>query len=479
MEIVPIVLSGGKGTRLWPLSREQYPKQFLPLVNTQKTLLQETLLRTHKISTAEPYIICNEAYQFIVADQLLEIEKSAKIILEPIGRDTAPAIALASLDVCAQYGDALLVIMPSDHLIDDITNFHSVFDTAFQYAAQEFLITFGISPTRPETGYGYIQVDNTIAKNAYRIQKFAEKPNHETAERYIQEGNYYWNSGIFVFRASSYLAELKQFAPDIYEQCLKAAGKPCQPGTVKKIDMALFEPCRSLSIDYAVMEHTANAMVVPIEFSWSDLGSWHSLWEANSQDVAGNVVQGDVLAEGVTNSFIRSENRLIVALDVHDHIVVETSDAILVASKQAAHKVKDIVEKLKLDKREEAHTHRKVYRPWGSYEVLLEAGNFKVKHLFIKPGQNLSLQMHKHRSEHWVIVEGVAEVTCDDSLFILKQGESTFIPAKSKHRLKNLGYTSLEIIEVQCGSYLGEDDIIRFSDDYGRTTQVEESIEDV
>lgn len=477
MEIVPVVLSGGKGTRLWPLSREQYPKQFLPLVHTKNTLLQETLLRTHKISTAESYIICNEAYQFIVADQLLAIDKSAKLILEPIGRDTAPAIALAALDVCNQYGDAILVIMPSDHLIDDINNFHTIFDTAFQYAVQEFLITFGIVPTRPETGYGYIKVDNSIKKSAYKVQQFAEKPSHEVAQHYMQEGNYFWNSGIFVFRASSYLSELKQFAPDIYEQCLKAVGSPCAPGGIKKIEQSLFEPCRSLSIDYAVMEQTKNAMVVPIEFNWSDLGSWHSLWEANFQDVSGNVVQGDVLVQGVTNSFIRSENRLIVALDVHDHIVVETSDAILVASKQSASKVKDIVEKLKLDKREEAHTHRKVYRPWGSYEVLLEGSNFKVKHLFIKPGQKISLQKHEHRSEHWVVVEGIAEVTCDDSVFILKQGESTLIPAKSKHRLKNLGYTSLEIIEVQSGNYLGEDDIIRFSDDYGRLTQVDASVE--
>lgn len=477
MEIVPVVLSGGKGTRLWPLSREQYPKQFLPLANTQHTLLQETLLRTHKIATAEPYIICNEAYQFIVADQLLQIEKSAKLILEPMGRDTAPAIALAALDVCSQYGDAVLVIMPSDHLIDDITNFNAIFDTAFQYAAQEFLITFGIAPTRPETGYGYIQVDNTVQKSAYRVKKFAEKPSHDVAQHYLEEGNYFWNSGIFVFRAKSYLSELQQFAPDIYEQCCKAVGTPCAEGGIKKIDPSLFEPCRSLSIDYAVMEHTKNAMVVPIEFNWSDLGSWHSLWEANFQDVSGNVVQGDVLVQGVTNSFIRSENRLIVALDVHDHIVVETSDAILVASKQSASKVKDIVEKLKLDQREEAHIHRKVYRPWGSYEVLLEAPNFKVKHLFIKPGQKISLQKHEHRSEHWVVVEGIAEVTCDDCVYILKQCESTLIPAKSKHRLKNLGYTSLEIIEVQSGSYLGEDDITRYSDDYGRLTEAGASVE--
>lgn len=468
MEIIPVILSGGKGTRLWPLSREQYPKQFLPLVNSNKTLLQETLLRTHKISTTDPYIVCNEGYQFIVADQIKEIEENARIILEPLGRDTAPAIALAALDACARFNDAILIILPSDHLIDDIDNFHVVFDTAFQYAAQEFLITFGISPSRPETGFGYIEVDPLSSKNIHKVKKFTEKPCKATAERYLQAGNYYWNSGIFVFRALSYLEELKKYASDIFDQCCVAMSTPFD-GNIKKIDKNIFQQCRSLSIDYAVMEHTDNAMVVPIEFKWSDLGSWHSLWEAQPQDDAGNVVQGDVIAQDVSNSFIRSEKRLIVALGVHDQIVVETKDALLVASKESAPMVKEIVEKLKIDQREEAHTHPKVYRPWGSYEVLLEENNFKVKHLFIKPGQSISLQLHHHRSENWVVVEGVAEVICDDTKKILKQGESAFIPAKSKHRLKNLGYTSLEIIEVQCGSYLGEDDIVRFSDEYGRT----------
>lgn len=474
MDIIPIILSGGSGTRLWPISRTTYPKQFLPLVNSDKTLLQETLSRTHTIATADPYIVCNEDYQFIVSEQMKQIEKHARLILEPIGRNTAPAIALAALDICFHYGDALMIIMPSDHLIDDISNFHSIFDTACMYSTQEFLVSFGVCPTRPETGYGYIEVDGskpTDQANGLKIKSFHEKPDKETATKYLEAGNYYWNSGIYLFRASTYLRELKQFAPDIFEATTKAMIFSCRENNLIRIKNEIFQECPSVSVDYAIMEHTKNGVVIPVTLKWSDLGCWHSLWEAKAQDSMGNVTQGDVLVQDSTNSYIRSENRLIVALGVHNHIIVETADAVLIANKDSAPLVKNIVEQLKLNQREEANTHRKVYRPWGSYEVLLECSNFKVKHLFIKAGQSLSLQLHRQRSEHWVIVEGLAEVTCGETVAILKKSESLYIPVETKHRLKNIGYTSLEIIEIQTGSYLGEDDIVRFSDQYGRAVQ--------
>ncbi len=470
--IVPVILSGGTGSRLWPLSRSAYPKQLLQLVSG-RTMLQDTVLRTHAIENlAAPLVICNQDHRFLVAEQLQEIGiEKASIILEPTGKNTAPAATIAALYATQNGNDPLLLVLPADHVIKDIEHFTTVVNTAANYAQVGKLVTFGIKPTQPETGYGYIKTGTSIDNAcAYHVAQFIEKPNQETAETYVASGQYYWNSGMFMFRASRFLAELKLYAPDILQACQKTLGQMTKDLDFIRLDKEIFATCPSNSIDYAVMEKTREAILIPLNTAWSDVGSWSALWEAQTPDQNGNVMQGDVIAEQVTNSYLRAESRMLAVVGVTDHIVVETPDAVLVAHKDNCQAVKDVVALLKQKQRSETDLHRRVYRPWGHYETVDKSDCFQVKRITVKPGASLSLQMHKHRSEHWVVVSGTAEVTRGEEVFIINANQSTYIPLGVKHRLSNTGKDNLEIIEVQSGSYLGEDDIVRFEDVYGRVT---------
>jgi mannose-1-phosphate guanylyltransferase/mannose-6-phosphate isomerase len=468
MKIFPVILCGGVGTRLWPLSREHFPKQFLPLLDDSETLLQATVKRLQRLD-ATPIVICNREHRFIVAEQLRKMGlTSFKIILEPIGRNTAPAAAIAALLIEQMDPEAIMAIIPADHYIADSEYFTDRLRLAAEYA-QDNLITFGIKATKPETGYGYIEAGAEIAPDqVYHVNQFVEKPNLENAKKYIERGNFYWNSGIFVFKAKKYLHELETYAPDILEANRQAFFTSQQDLDFLCIAKEAFEKCRTDSIDYAVMERAKNVVVIPFNSAWNDLGSWTTLWENITKDENGNVKRGDVITKDVKNSYLRADNRLLAVVGMENCIVVETSDSVMVANKDHAQSIKNIVALLKDNDREEAINHCKVYRPWGSYEVLIESSAFKVKHIVVKPGASLSLQLHHKRAEHWVVVSGVAEVTRGEETLTLKQDQSLYIPANTKHRLNNYGETSLEIIEVQTGAYLGEDDIVRFEDRYGR-----------
>ncbi|HEX4388903.1 MAG TPA: mannose-1-phosphate guanylyltransferase/mannose-6-phosphate isomerase [Steroidobacteraceae bacterium] len=471
--LTPVILSGGAGTRLWPLSRELYPKQLLPLTGT-RTMLQQTLLRLDGLATTAPVIVCNEAHRFLVAEQLrqLRIEPRATI-LEPFGRNTAPAIALAAHAalkghaVQANALDPVLLVLPADHVIRDIPAFHAAVRAALAAADAGQLATFGIVATTPETGYGYIQRGAPSAA-AFRIARFVEKPNHERAREFVASGDYFWNSGMFVFRARRYLQELERFAPEMARVCEAAFRGAKADLDFTRIDAALFEACPADSIDYAVMEKTADAVVVPLAAGWSDVGSWASLHEASDGDAHGNVTHGDVISEDTEGSYLYSESRLVAAVGLRDQVVVETKDAVLVAAKDRVQEVKRLVLRLKERGRYEHSLHREVFRPWGSYDSLENGPRFQVKRLKIKPGATLSLQMHHHRAEHWVVVAGTARITRGEEQFLLEENQSTYIPIGVKHRIENPGMIPLEIIEVQSGSYLGEDDIVRFEDKYGR-----------
>lgn len=471
--IVPVILAGGTGSRLWPLSRSAYPKQLLPLVSG-KTMLQETLLRIQSIPMMHsPIVICNQEHRFLVAEQLNEIGiHDAAIILEPVGRGTAPAAAIAALySKKHATSDPILLILPADHVIQDQHNLMTSIQMAATNAACDQLVTFGVKPTYPETGYGYIKATKEPNEcHAHAVIQFVEKPDQETATQYITSGQYYWNSGMFMFKASHFLKELERYAPDIVHICDVTMANAIQDLDFVRLDLTLFSDCPSNSIDYAVMEHTKQAVLIPLNALWSDVGSWASLWEVQQPDQNGNVLQGDVFTEQVSNSYLRAESRMLAVVGVSDHIVVETQDAVLVAHKDNSQAVKNMVEKLKKNQRTETDMHRRVYRPWGYYETVDKSEFFQVKRITVKPGARLSLQMHHHRSEHWIVVSGVAEVTKGEEVFTIKANESTYIPQGVKHRLTNQGKINLELIEVQSGTYLGEDDIVRFEDVYGRAT---------
>ncbi|MFO1467186.1 MAG: mannose-1-phosphate guanylyltransferase/mannose-6-phosphate isomerase [Steroidobacteraceae bacterium] len=466
--IIPVILSGGAGTRLWPLSREMYPKQLLPLI-TERTMLQETALRLAGIEGAKaPIVVCNESHRFMVAEQLRAIGASASaILLEPVGRNTAPAVALAALQALTTDAQAILLIAPADHVIRDAAAFRRAAQPAIEAAAAGKLVTFGVVAHAPETGYGYIR-RGAGEGPVYPVAQFIEKPPLEQAREYVRSGEYYWNSGMFVFKAASYLEELRQHAPAM----LTAVRAAFQAAKVDldfiRIDKRDFEACPSDSIDYAVMEKTRDAVVVPLDAGWSDVGSWSSLFDSLPADEQGNVLRGDVLAHDSSDCFVHATSRLVGVVGLKDHVVVETKDAVLVAPKDKVQDVKELVSKIRKSGRTETVLHREVFRPWGSYDSIDFGDRFQVKRLTVKPGAVLSLQMHHHRAEHWVVVSGTARITCDERTFLLSENESTYIPIGSKHRIENPGKVPLHIVEVQSGSYLGEDDIVRFEDNYGR-----------
>ncbi len=466
--VIPVILSGGAGTRLWPLSREMYPKQLLALTSKQ-TMLQDTAARLAKIAGAvAPIVVCNEAHRFTVAEQMraIAIQPSA-ILLEPSGRNTAPAVALAALQALKIDAEAMLVIAPADHVIRDVPKFAQAADVAVSLAQNDKLVTFGIVAHAPETGYGYIRRGEG-AGPAYPVAQFIEKPPLDLAVQFVATGDYYWNSGMFVFKAGRYLAELGKFAPDILEVCSAAFAAAKADLDFVRIDKAEFIKCRGESIDYAVMEKTNDALVLPLDVGWSDVGSWSSLFDALPADEEGNVLQGDVLTHDTHDCYVHSTSRLIAAVGMEDHIIVETKDAILVAPKDRVQDVKDLVAQIKKSGRSESSLHREVFRPWGSYDSIDSGERFQVKRLSVKPGGVLSLQMHHHRAEHWIVVQGAARITRNNETFLLAENESTYIPVGATHRIENPGKVPLHIIEVQSGSYLGEDDIVRFEDNCGR-----------
>ena len=466
--MIPVVLSGGSGTRLWPSSRSLYPKQFLPLVSDQ-TMVQETVARLQgSTASPDPIIVCNQDHRFMVAEQLRAIgTRPAAILLEPAARNTAPAVALAALQASQHHEDPILLVLPADHVITDAAAFHAAIRLADKAAREGRLVTFGIVPTHPETGYGYIRTTGTA--EVRKVEAFVEKPDLVTAKSYLDSGNYFWNSGMFAFRASLFLKELAQHAPDILAACEKSLQLAASDLDFVRVDKEAFSQCPENSIDYAVMEKTANAVVIPLAAGWSDVGSWSALWEIAPKDEKGNACRGDVLTEDSSGNFIQSEQKLIATVGVNNLVIVETDDAILVADRSKVQEVKTIVSRLKAAKRSETKLHRKVYRPWGYYDSIDNGQRFQVKRIVVNPGQQLSLQMHHHRAEHWIVVTGTALVTRNTDEILVTENQSTFIPLGVKHRLKNPGSIPLEMIEVQSGSYLGEDDIVRYEDTYGRS----------
>ncbi|MCG6890461.1 MAG: mannose-1-phosphate guanylyltransferase/mannose-6-phosphate isomerase [Gammaproteobacteria bacterium] len=465
--MIPIILSGGSGTRLWPLSRKMYPKQFLSLLHDE-TMLQKTLSRLDGVDHASPIIVCNDEHRFIVAEQARQIGlENLSIILEPFGRNTAPAIAVAALRALTQAEDPLLLVLSADHEITDEAAFCASVKQAQPLAEAGKLITFGIVPTQAATGYGYIRRGTAVGQG-FDVDEFVEKPDQATANSYLASGDYYWNSGMFMFRAQRYLAELEKFNPEMVANCRKASANMAEDIGFLRLDSDAFGACESDSIDYALMEKTALACVIPMDAGWSDIGSWSSLWEQGKKDDAGNSTHGDVIMTDTEGSFVHAESRLVTTVGVRDLVIVETQDAVLVADKSQAQEVKQIVERLKSENREEENFHRIVYRPWGSFDSVDEGEGYKVKRISVKPGARLSKQMHHHRAEHWVVVRGTARVFRNDEIFDLHENESVFIPLGATHYLENPGSEPLDIIEVQSGSYLGEDDIVRFEDFYGR-----------
>ncbi|XUP27613.1 mannose-1-phosphate guanylyltransferase/mannose-6-phosphate isomerase [Xanthomonas axonopodis pv. vasculorum] len=464
-DVLPIILSGGSGTRLWPLSRESYPKQFLPLVG-DKSMLQSTWLRAAPVAGHAPIVVANEEHRFMAAEQLQQLGvKPSAILLEPKGRNTAPAIAVAALEATRDGADPLLLVLPSDHVIGNEAAFQAAVKVAAEAAAQGKLVTFGIKPTAPETGYGYIKA--SAGSGASAVERFVEKPDLATAQGYLASGEYYWNSGMFLFRASRYLEELRKFHPAIADACQKAWENGKRDADFTRLDKDAFAASPSDSIDYAVMEKTADAVVVPLDAGWNDVGSWSSLLDVSKQDAQGNAHHGDVIQLDCQNTYAYG-SRLIAMVGLEDVVVVETPDAVLVGHRDRIQEVKDVVSQIKTAGRSEATWHRKVYRPWGAYDSIDMGQRHQVKRITVKPGAVLSLQMHHHRAEHWIVVSGTAEVTRGEEVLLLTENQSTYIPLGVTHRLRNPGKLPLELIEVQSGSYLGEDDIVRFEDTYGR-----------
>jgi mannose-1-phosphate guanylyltransferase len=462
--IKAVIMAGGSGTRLWPLSRASHPKQFLA-VHGDDTMLQATVKRLSGLDIQSSAVICNEEHRFFVAEQLREIDKLGSIILEPAGRNTAPAIALAAL---SSEDDPLLLVLAADHVIQDQAAFTKAVSDAIPLAESGKLVTFGIVPTEAHTGYGYIKRGEAQGPGFF-VDQFVEKPSAKVAQSYIESEKYYWNSGMFLFKASRYLEELKKFRPDIYDACESAMLETVADLDFIRINKEKFEVCPSESVDYAVMEKTTDAIVVPMDAGWNDIGSWSSLWDVTEKDSNGNVSQGDVVLQNSSNSYIRTDGKLVVAIGIDDLVIVSTKDALMVAHKNTVEDVKIIAQQLKTDSRSEWELHREVYRPWGKFDAIDSGDRYQVKRITVKPGAKLSVQKHKHRAEHWVVVSGTAKVTNGEKTFLMSENESTYIPAGAVHSLENPGQTDLEIIEVQSGNYLSEDDIIRLDDKYGRT----------
>jgi mannose-1-phosphate guanylyltransferase/mannose-6-phosphate isomerase len=474
--IIPVILSGGSGTRLWPVSRKAYPKQLLSLTGSEHSMLQETALRVKNFG--QPIVVANEDHRFLVAEQFHQLDQKADIILEPAGKNTAPAIALAACLASQKNADAILVVLPADHRIEKTAAFQRALKAAIAEAKKDLLVTFGIVPTHPETGYGYIRAAVAKKADVYPIAEFVEKPDLATAKCYLKSGKYFWNSGMFVFKAAVYLQELQKYAPLILKHCSAAFEKAQHDLDFIRVDKTAFMKSPEDSIDYAIMEkaimekavtgETACAVMVPLDAGWSDLGSWSSVWDVMKKDKNKNVIVGDVIAQDCRNSLFFAEDHLIAAIGVDDLVVVDTSDALLISRQDRVQEVKKIVDHIKRSKRSEHLTHRRVYRPWGSYEGIGEGQRYQVKRIIVKPGASLSLQMHHQRAEHWVVVAGTARVQRGDEELLLQENESIYIPLGEKHRLSNPGKQPLELIEVQSGAYLGEDDIVRFEDHYGR-----------
>lgn len=472
--MIPVILSGGSGSRLWPLSRKLYPKQFLALAG-EHTLFQQTLQRLGFEGVERPIIVCNQEHRFIINEQLNAIDVSAQaILMEPFGRNTAPAVALAALKVLAENRDELLLVLPADHLISDVAALRQALEVARAAAEEGDMVLFGIPAERPETGFGYIKAarsedTDALIPGAYRVEQFIEKPDIARASEFVRSGSYYWNSGMFLFRASRYLHELRNYEPDIYDTCVLAMERSQVDHEAMAIDAKTFECCPDNSIDYAVMERTSRACVVPLTAGWRDVGCWSSLWDVVAKDTDGNALKGDVLVQDSHNCYVHGNSKLVTLLGMDDVVVVETRDAVMIARKDCVQDVKKLVNALDAAGRQETRSHCQVYRPWGGYNSVDAGSRHQVKHLTVKPGAQLSLQMHHHRAEHWIVVSGTAMVTCGEKTFLLTENQSTYIPIGSVHRLANPGKIALEIIEVQSGSYLGEDDIERLEDVYGRS----------
>ncbi|NGY04631.1 mannose-1-phosphate guanylyltransferase/mannose-6-phosphate isomerase [Solimonas terrae] len=472
--MVPVLMAGGSGTRLWPLSREQHPKQFLSLLG-QQSLFQQTVLRTTTIDEATaPVVIGSGTHRFVIAEQLRQAGiRDAAILLEPEGRNTAPAAAVAAHFVAEEFGpDAIVFLMAADHAIGDQAAFEAAVQSAIDAASQGYIVTFGIRPTRPETGFGYLKVKPNSrlgASRAQEVERFVEKPTIDRARQFIEQGDHYWNGGMFLFRSGRFLAELRRLEPETYIRSLEALQKARREGDTIALDGRAWKECRNESIDYAVMEKTEQLALVPLDAGWDDVGSWNFLERLPASDAEDNRTRGDVVLEDAHNNLVHSSGRLVAMVGVDDHVVVETDDAVLVAHKDRVQDVRKIVQNLKRKKRTEANAHRRVYRPWGFYETVALGERFQVKRILVKPGEKLSLQMHFHRAEHWVVVRGTAKVTCNDKTFYISEDQSTYIPLGNTHRLENPGRVPLELIEVQSGCYLGEDDIVRMSDSYGRS----------
>jgi len=471
--IIPVILCGGSGTRLWPLSRKAYPKQFIDLTGSGRSMLQETWLRLQGVpDLGAAVIMCNAENRFLVAQQMQDIGADLDaVILEPCAKNTAPAVTCAALHIAASNPDATMLVLPADHLITNEAALHESLLAASAAAEQSHLVTFGVVPTHAETGYGYICKTKSLAGLlASGIEEFVEKPDLVTAQQYLAGGNYLWNSGMFMFKAARYLEEIGEQAPKILDACKLAVDHARRDLDFTCLDDASFNACPEDSIDYAVMEKASARAVVDLDAGWSDVGSWSSLWDVKQKDSAGNVSIGDVVALDTSDSYVHSEHRLIATLGIHNAVIIETADAVLVADRERVQDVKAVVSQLKSSGRDEGTTHKIVYRPWGSYETICLSERFQVKKIIVTPGHKLSLQKHHHRAEHWIVVAGTAQVTCEDKVFTLSEDQSTYIPLGHKHRLENKGKIPLELIEVQTGSYLGEDDIVRYDDVYGRDT---------
>ncbi|UUQ66751.1 mannose-1-phosphate guanylyltransferase/mannose-6-phosphate isomerase [Pseudomonas fuscovaginae UPB0736] len=467
--LIPVIMAGGSGSRLWPLSRQLNPKQFLCLADAELSMLQATIKRLDGLDVGLPRLICNEEHRFLAAEQLRRLGlEDANILLEPVGRNTAPAVALAALQAVIDDQDPVLLVLAADHLIRDVAVFQQSVERAMPLALAGKLVTFGIVPTQVETGYGYIEKGSDLETGGFEVARFVEKPDEQTAQAYLDSGRYLWNSGMFMFRARRYLDELEKFRPDILAACRNALAAGTQDMHFTRIGRDAFADCPSDSIDYAVMEKTDDAVVFPLDAGWSDIGSWSALWEVGQKDAQGNVCHGDVLVEQTSNTLIHSQSRLVSTVGVDDLVIVETKDAVLVAHKDRVQDVKKIVDRLKSAGRGESMDHREVYRPWGVYDSIDKGSRYQVKRITVKPGAKLSLQMHHHRAEHWVVVSGTARVTNGEKNYLVTENQSTYIPIGQVHTLENPGVIPLELIEVQSGTYLGEDDIVRFEDVYGR-----------
>ena len=475
-EIIPIILCGGSGTRLWPISRKSFPKQFLSLdVKNKKTLLQNTIQRTNKLRRSlKPILICNEEHRFIVAEQIREINiEPNSIILEPFGKNTAPAIAIAALKALEDKNDKNLLILSSDHQIEDEAKFIEIIEKGLKYSSKGKIVTFGITPNSPETGFGYIQSRNPLCIDQVEgscVEAFIEKPDFITANRFIKDKRYSWNSGIFLFKASSILRELEKFSPELINFCKESLMGRINDLDFLRLNKDSFKKCPNVSIDTAIMEKTKEGIVLPLDVGWRDIGSWKAIWETSKKDSKGNVLQGHIILNNTENSYLRSEKRLIAGIGLKNLLVIDTHDAILVANKNHSEELKGIVKELQEEKSPHGLINQKIHRPWGHYESLVKNEKWLVKIINVKIGQKLSLQKHNHRSEHWIVVSGIAKIEIEDKEIILKENQSTYIPVGSKHRLSNFGNEDLKIIEIQSGNYIGEDDIYRFEDEYGRTS---------